>query len=146
MKMNWGTGLIIFFAVFLTFVASFLIFAFNQQNDLVADDYYQQGADYTNQINKNIRSRVFNDSIFIRNNAESFSIKSAFGLKKITDSLKINFYRPSNKKMDFTLSIKCDTVWQTVPKDKLSHGRYKVKFVWKALTDDFEITKDIDIQ
>ena len=55
MKINWGTAIVLFLAVFFCLMAVFVTFALRQNNDLVTDDYYEKGANYSQTIER-IRS------------------------------------------------------------------------------------------
>ena len=69
MKLNWGYSIILFFVVFCSVMIGIMIFAFRQTNDLVTEDYYEKGADYTRQMELNSRSAAYQDSIQINDAA-----------------------------------------------------------------------------
>ena len=47
MKFNWGTGIFTFIIIFLLLCVAFIIFAVRQGVNLVHDDYYEKGVDYS---------------------------------------------------------------------------------------------------
>ena len=63
MKFNWGTGILIFLILFLSASAVFIVFAMRQDVNLVHQDYYEKGVDYTEQMNVNARSKPIADKI-----------------------------------------------------------------------------------
>ena len=50
MKFNWGTGILVFLILFLSASAVFIFFAMRQDVNLVHEDYYEQGVDYSAQM------------------------------------------------------------------------------------------------
>lgn len=50
--MNWGKSIFLFYSLFVIALLSVVYFAFTQDVNLVADDYYKQEIAYENQINR----------------------------------------------------------------------------------------------
>jgi hypothetical protein len=145
MKFNWGHGIFIFMTVFVLLTIFFIIFSLNQSLDLVSDDYYDKGADYSKQIEVNSRSVVYQDSIKIQNNTSSIDIDICQGLVSDKDTLLIHFYRPSDKKSDIKLKFPMSKII-SIPVAGLKKGRYEVKLVWTKLGDLYNIEKEINIE
>jgi hypothetical protein len=144
MKLNWGTGIFIFIIIFLVLCGVFIVFSFNQNNDLVATDYYEQGAGYSKQIEINKRSAIYADSIQV---VDYDSVVVAYVCKSIiqsSDSLELYFFRPSDKAHDF-IAMQAITDSIKLPKTKFIHGRYKVILSWKQNNNKFMVEKDIFI-
>jgi hypothetical protein len=52
MKLNWGHGIFITMTIFIVLMTSFMVRAFNNQEELVAEDYYQQELKYQDRIDR----------------------------------------------------------------------------------------------
>ena len=142
MKFNWGNGILIFIILFLILSSIFIIFSFQHANDLVTDDYYNQGAAYSKQIEINKRSAIYSDSLQITNTNEKIEIQVNKGLLNITDSFQIYFFRPSDKSKDYKIGVlKNERI--IVPKSRLMKGRYIIKLSWKSKKEIYLIEKEI---
>ncbi|MCK9640084.1 MAG: FixH family protein [Prolixibacteraceae bacterium] len=144
-KLNWGTGLIIFFLIFFIWVFSFVFFAMRQNNDLVSDDYYQKGATYSAQILINQRSLAYLDSIRISIMGHQVQIELSKGLVKSADSLQLYFFRSSDKTKDLRLGFKAAESPFLIDKTKLLHGRYQVFLSWSLKNEKFSVVKVLDV-
>jgi len=66
MKFNWGTGIVLAFIGFISFIMYFVITMFSSdrfKNDLVTEDYYGAELLYQNDINKLEKSKDFATAI-----------------------------------------------------------------------------------
>ena len=146
MKLNWGKSLILFFIIFFAWVLYFVLFALRQNDDLVADDYYQKGAKYTDQIDINRRSVSYQDSIQINSTGNSVQIILSKGMTSGQDTMHVYFFRSSDKSKDLNISFKkMDSPFQ-FEKSKLVHGRFIVYFTWNMLNEKYSVTKTVDIE
>lgn len=153
-KINWGTAIVIFFAIFLSLAAIFIVFAIRQNNDLVADDYYEQGAHYSETIEVKKRSLQYYDSITVSQNNSLILIEFAKTLVPNLDSLSIQFYCPSKKENDILFtnfnSIKnIDSLHLTsltFPITDFEKTYYSIKITWKQDNLKYEIDKEIIIK
>lgn len=145
-KLNWGTGLIVFFVIFFIWVFSFVFFAMRQNNDLVSEDYYQQGAKYTDQININKRSAPYKDSLQICFTGNQIQIGLCKSIVTKGDTIQLYFYRSSDKAKDLQLTIKNADSPLLIDKNKLSHGRYQVFVSWYEKGEKFIVKKVVDVE
>lgn len=145
MKLHWGNALVIYFAIFLTLAASFIIFSLKQNNDLEDVDYYNKGANYSTQIEINKRSTAYTDSIRITQTSETISINFSNYLANKAEAMHIHFYRPSNKKFDYQLTIDSLNLNNELSKAKLAKGRYIVKFTWLLNESDYALEQTVFI-
>jgi hypothetical protein len=145
-KLNWGKGLVIFFIIFFAWVLFFVLFALRQTNDLVTDDYYQQGAKYTDQININQRSAPYQDSIQISSSGKQIQIVLSKTITSGNDSIEVFFFRSSDKTKDLKLSFSKSASPFLVDETRLLHGRYLVFFSWNERKEKYNITKTVDVE
>ncbi len=145
MKFNWGHGIFIFMTVFILLGVAAIIFSINQSEDLVSDDYYDKGADYSQQIEVNKRSDIYQDSINIDIVNSNIEVAICQSLKASTDTLLMHFYNPSDKKSDIKLKYPMSGTI-SIPASTFKSGRYEVKMSWTNLNNLFNLKKEILIK
>ena len=134
MKINWGTGIVIAFAIFISFI---LYFVFSVQsnskydNELVYEEYYKQDAKFGAEMVRIQNAQDLVQKPVITNDANGISI--VFPEVYIPKNIKgeVSFYRPSNKKFDFSIPISLSGSSQNVPKKKLLGGRWDINMEWQ---------------
>ncbi|KAF2334869.1 FixH family protein [Flavobacterium daemonense] len=134
MKINWGTGIVIAFALFMTFI---LYFVFEVQsnskydNDLVVEEYYKHDSHFQEEMARvqNAHDLQQKPSITFDNSGVKIAFPVTFESDKITGNVLL--YRPSNKKFDFNTKIALTNSALVIPKDKLVKGRWDVNMEWQ---------------
>ena len=145
MKINWGTGIVIAFGLFMTFI---LYFVFRVQsdskydNDLVVEEYYKHDAHFGDEMTKVQNAEdlaqkpivsIIGEGIFIVF-PEHFISKNIKG--------KVSLYRPSNKKLDFEVPISLSNSTLLIPKKSLVGGRWDINMEWEYSGKTY-LTKEI---
>jgi hypothetical protein len=146
MKLNWGHGIVIFFGIFLTLAAVFIVFAFRHKNDLVTKNYYEKGANYSEQMAIDKRSVLFKDSITVKRTATEIVFHFKPSLINPADSMHIHFFRPSDKALDYYVDIALDTIVVNLDKSIFAQGRYEVKMNWTMGGEAYYLKKDLQIK
>ncbi|PIF33807.1 nitrogen fixation protein FixH [Flavobacterium sp. 9] len=134
MKINWGTGIVIAFALFMTFI---LYFVFEVQsnnkydNDLVVEEYYKHDSHFQDEM-----ARIQNAHDLQQKPSITYTesgVKIAFPATFENDKVKGNvlLYRPSNKKFDFDTQIALTNSALLIPQKKLIKGRWDVNMEWE---------------
>ncbi|UOK41414.1 MULTISPECIES: FixH family protein [Flavobacterium] len=134
MRINWGTGVVIAFALFMTFI---LYFVFKVQVDsqydheMVTEEYYKKELDFQNQIDKQQNANNLTERVSIESNGNGLLIvfPKAFDIAKIKG--KVSLYRPSNQKLDFEVPISLSTSNLLIPKTNLVDGRWDIAVEWE---------------
>lgn len=134
MKINWGTGIVIAFALFISFI---LFFIFKVQsnpkydNELVIEEYYKQDAKFGDEMIRVQNAQDLKQKPVISNTSDGITIvfPDVFIPKNIKG--KVIFYRPSNKKFDFEIPISLSDSTLFVPKNKLLGGRWDINMEWQ---------------
>ncbi len=134
MKFNWGTGIIIAFVCFISFIMYFVIsMNFNDKynHDLVTEDYYKVELGFQNDINKQKNANALEENITYTKTSEGLLLKFPQDLdsKKITG--KVFLYRPSNKQLDFETPISLSEPYLLVPDKRLLDGRWNITIDWQ---------------
>jgi hypothetical protein len=146
MKFNWGTGIILAFICFISFIMYFVIsMNFNKKydHDLVTEDYYKVELSYQDDINKQKNSNTLEENISYTKTPEGLLIKfpENFDFKKITG--KVSLYRPSNKHLDFETPISLSEPYLLVPDKRLLGGRWDISVDWQYLGKSYLFKKSI---
>jgi len=158
MKIHWGTAIVLFFAVFLSLAGVFIVFALRQNNDLVTDDYYEQGAHFSQTIELKKRSFDYKDSVTIVQNKATIAFAFCPSIVAKADSFSIHCYCGSNRKNDFVVTHSSFT-------DSLTSGTkvsnpaifecsrklfkksfYTVQVSWWVNSLQYEVDKEVIIQ
>jgi len=146
MKINWGTGVVIAFALFMAFILYFVFLVQSDtkyDNELVVEDYYIQEGKAQENIEK--ETNVLNLTEKVKISKENNTLKIQFPAEFISDSVKgtVKLYRPSDKKFDFTLPIKLTNNEMVIPQDKLLPGNWEVILDWKHQGKDYLINQSV---
>ena len=134
MKINWGTGIVIAFALFMAFI---LYFVFEVQsnskydNDLVVEEYYKHDARFGEEMEliQNAQDLVEKPKIVLTSEGVVISFPDAFVPNKIKGN--VSLYRPSNKKFDFEIPISISESTLLIPKKSLIDGRWDINMEWQ---------------
>ena len=145
MKINWGTGIVIAFAIFITFI---LYFVFSVQsdtkydNELVVEEYYKHDAKFGDEMARVQNAEDLPQKPEIKRTAEGITIvfPAIFISKDISG--KVSFYRPSDKKFDFEVPISLSNSSLKIPKEKLLGGRWDINMEWQYEGKQY-LTKEV---
>lgn len=135
MKFNWGTGVIIGFGSFMTFILFFVFLVQSNSkydNELVADDYYKQEIKVQGDIESQTLSNALKTKLKIEKTAEGLQIifPADIDYKKINGT--ISLYRPSNQKLDFETKVSLSSPIMLIPNHKLVSGLWEISINWKV--------------
>ncbi|SEG10016.1 FixH family protein [Flavobacterium urumqiense] len=134
MKINWGTGIVIAFALFMTFI---LYFVFKVQsdskydNELVVDEYYKHDVHFGDEMVRIQNAHDLAQKPIISNAQEGITIvfPNIFVPNKIKGN--VSLYRPSNKKLDFEVQISLSNPTLLIPKKSLVGGQWDINMEWQ---------------
>ncbi|MDG1729205.1 MAG: FixH family protein [Algibacter sp.] len=134
MKFNWGTGIVLAFIGFISFIMYFII-TMNVNNkydhDLVSEEYYADELKYQNDIDKLKNAKSLEENISFKRTKEGLIIQfpTNANFKDITG--KMFLYRPSNKQLDFETPISLSDSNLLIPDKRLVDGRWNIKIDWQ---------------
>lgn len=126
---NWGHGITLFYIVFVATLAIVLFKSFNVDHSLVVDDYYAKDIAYQSRFDKTVNS-MNSDLLDIRYDKNNGQVVLDFKHDQKTSG-NIQFYRPSNKSLDFDVQITSNEI--KVPVHHLPVGKWTIKVDWTAL-------------
>jgi hypothetical protein len=126
-KFHWGWGVGIVYSTFVVIFLGILLWSTQLKFDLEDKDYYQKELSYQKQIDKIQRTQNLPEKIKIEIIDSKLVIKFPdFNGKGLTG--KINFYRPSDSKLDFENSIIVNPNREMIlPTSQLTQGLWKLK-------------------
>ena len=134
MKINWGTGIVIAFVFFMSFI---LFFVFRVQsdrkydNELVVQEYYKEERGLEGKMDKENSAIALHDNFRIENTPKAIKIvfPETMDVHKITG--KVSLYRPSDQRLDFEVPISLSSPYLLIPKQDLAGGRWDITVDWQ---------------
>jgi hypothetical protein len=135
MKNNWGTYIVIAFALFISFIMYFVLKVQTDSkydNDLVVEEYYKHDVHFQHEMARiqNAHDLKTKPTITVNENGVTIAFPADFTPKDIKGTVAI--YRPSNKKFDFQVPISfTDSASLLIAKDKLIGGEWYVNMEWQ---------------
>ncbi len=146
MKFNWGTGIVLAFIGFISFIMYFVISMNTNekyQHDLVTEDYYQQELEFQNDIDKETNSKNLAENITWTKTSDGLMITFPESLNINNITGKVFLYRPSNKQLDFETTISLSNYNLLIPDKRLLDGRWNIKIDWQYNGNMYLYKKDI---
>lgn len=146
MKFNWGTGIVIAFIAFISFIMYFVInmnLSDKYETSLVREDYYEAELELQNDIDKENNSKTLETDLTWQRTEEGleFSFPKSLDSKKITG--KVFLYRPSNEQMDLETAISLSHHNLLIPDKRLLDGRWNIKIDWQYNGKSYLYKKEI---
>jgi len=134
MRINWGTSIVIAFALFMSFILYFVIKVQSNSkydNELVVEEYYKKDAKFGAEMVRVQNAADLSDkpAITASNGEVSIVFPKIYDANKITG--KVSLYRPSNKKLDFEIPLSLTNSTLLIPKKSLVGGRWDITIDWQ---------------
>lgn len=144
MKINWGTGIVIAMALFISFILYFVLqMAFSSEYDgeMVEENYYQQEYVYQQEIDGRQNANALKQDVVVNKKQEAFNVDfpQDFNYKNITGT--IYMYRPADKNLDFKIPIQLESSNYTIPLQMLAKGKWEIKISWEYEDMDYRFKK-----
>jgi hypothetical protein len=137
---SWPLGIVVIFIVFILFKVGFIIFSRFHRVDLVSSDYYQQGINYQQQIERQKRTRSMSKNIRCEYNKSAELLKIVFPANKVLGNISgdIHLFRPSDAKQDkwFFLTLNASGE-QIIDVRNLAKGLWRIKIKWIIQSNDY---------
>jgi hypothetical protein len=146
-RINWGTGVVIGIVAFVVMSITMTIIFMTQDVSLVSDNYYEKSLSYQEEIDKQNRTKLLNEEVEINYNGDVISI--LFPSDYISEKMngEMYFYRPSDQKMDFKISLKLsETGTQIIPTQNIEKGFWRLKLNWEMDGNGYYNEKAIIVQ
>lgn len=145
MKINWGTGIVIAFVLFISFILYFVITISIQPEyayDLVDEEYYKKELKHQQVIDKQESTKLLSAEISITKTAIGFDIEFPKEIDNTTSGT-VNFYRPSTKTLDFSIPLKIENNKMRVSHDNLVSGFWNITIDFKSNSKEYLFKKSV---
>lgn len=131
LKINWGTGIAIFYCIFAITLVSAVVKSTTFDNSLVVDNYYEQDLKYQQHLDHVNNTKVLPQTMDVHVNESLATVRLAFPKNLFKSSGTVHFFSPISNKEDVEFDLKLDQhgVMQ-VPVHALRSGRWKIKTSW----------------
>lgn len=144
MKINWGTGVVGAFLLFMSFIMYFVIKVQSNSkydNELVVEEYYKHDAVFDSEMSRIQKAHDLSQKPILNTVSDGILITfpSVYLPQKISGT--VSLYRPSSKKLDFVIPIAIATETLLIPKSKLIEGRWDIAMEWTYEKNSF-LTKE----
>jgi hypothetical protein len=146
MKINWGTGIVIAFIAFISFIMYFVVnMNVNKKydHDLVTEDYYKKELEFQNDIDKETNAKNLVENLSWQKTTEGLVITFPETLIKENITGKVFLYRPSNKQFDFETELSLSNHNLLIPDKRLLDGRWNIKVDWQYNGKSYLYKKEI---
>ena len=146
MKLNWGTGIVIAFVGFISFIMYFVITMNTDKaldHDLVTEDYYKEELEFQNDIDKENNSKSLTENLTWKKTKDGVIITFPESLEINSITGKVFLYRPSNKQFDFETDISLSNHNLLIPDKRLLDGRWTIKVDWQYNGKSYLYKKEI---
>ncbi|WP_460219640.1 FixH family protein [Psychroserpens sp. MEBiC05023] len=146
MKINWGTGIVIAFIAFISFIMYFVVnmnASKKYNTSLVTEDYYKEELEYQNDIDKETNANDLTTNILWKRTDKGLELRfpETMDINKITG--KVFLYRPSNEHVDFETAISLSNHNLLIPDKRLLDGRWNIKVDWQYNGKSYLYKKEI---
>lgn len=121
--MNWGKGIVIGMAAFMTFIIVLVVGLMMNRVDLESEDYYKREINYQEEITAQENANKLESKIEIISNTEFLVVKVPEG--EFT-KIEMHLSRPNDQKMDKLFKIE-GTKSFLINKKELEKGLYTVE-------------------
>ena len=132
MKINWGSGIAIFYSLFVIVMILMVVKSTQNKVHMVQDNYYDKDLNYEEFRLKRENGAVFKDSIRIDYQSKDNSVLIQFSETLAEAKGKILLFRPSNQFMDKQIELKLnDEASMRIPlEENTLRGKWKVQIDW----------------
>ncbi|MFK7952213.1 MAG: FixH family protein [Ekhidna sp.] len=128
--MNWGKSIVLAFVLFAAFILFMVVRAFQEDFDLVAEDYYAQEIGYQKKLEQKANYEKLDTKVLVQLNAENVSITFP---EDQQPKGEIHVYHPSHKALDKRFEINTtNSNQQVVSMNEFIQGQYRINITWES--------------
>jgi nitrogen fixation protein FixH len=133
MRFNWGTGVGLVYAVFVTATIGFVVFALGQPVELVSADYYSRSLTYDERLEAVRRADALGAAVRVARASDAHALMVTLPREHAAAAATgtLTLYRPSSVKADRTVPLALDARGeQRLSLDGLAPGRWILQVDW----------------
>jgi len=133
MKINWGSGIAIFYSLFVIVMIVMVVKSSQNKAHMVQDNYYEKDLNYESFRQKRANGESLKHLLNIRYQGDQNHIKISFPGNLPNIEGDITLFRPSNQYLDKVYKLELDSMGDMIiPLDKrTARGQWKVQIDWK---------------
>lgn len=146
MKFNWGTGIVLAFVGFISFILYFVITMNvddSYNHDLVTKEYYQKELKFQEEIDALERAKKLGMVLVVKQTSSGLLVSFPENLQHKKVSGTVFLYRPSNKQLDFEIPISLSNPYLLIPNKRLLDGRWNIAIQWEYDNKQFLTKKEL---
>ena len=145
-KLNWGTGIVIAMALFMTFILQYVYRAVSNSDnhyELVSEDYYKDELYYQQEINKINDASKLDKNVTVKRIKEGFLVTFPINMDVAKIKGNIYFQRPSDKNLDFEQDISLKEHKLLIKHNNLVAGKWNVRVDWKYEDEEYLLKETV---
>lgn len=149
MRLNWGTSIVIAFALFMSFILYFVLKVQGNpeyDNELVVEEYYKKDARYGEEMQKFQNASELSEKPEISTTADGILITFPTSFESSKTTGTVSLYRASSKGLDFKTALKLNAGTQLIPRGDFAGGLWDITIEWTYGDKEFMIKKDLYIK
>ena len=146
---SWPFGIAIIYGLFVILLLIYVVFSTYNTVDLVTEDYYAKELKYQEYIDRKNRTNTLKEGVIWDYSEKSQTIHLRFPatIDPAQISGKIVFFRPSDARLDNSISINPDTNGlQTLDISNLKQGMWRIKIFWKTNVAEYYNEDTVNIR
>ena len=144
MKFNWGTGIALFYTIFVLALVYQVYRSTQYDHSLVIDNYYEEDLKYQEHYDKLRNSQA--NALKVNYEAANKQLVLEFDEEMKLVQGEVLFFRPNDSSKDFVVKVDPNRQnRQVVATDKLLPGLWKVKIDWNGNGRPYYIEKVVVI-
>ncbi len=133
MKLNWGTGIAIFYVAFMAVMILMVVRASQNSVHLVQKNYYDKDLNYEAFRQSKINAKELKEGIQVKHVRDQQQIVVRFPKTMSDVEGRVTLYRPSNKFQDKLYSIRLNEVNEMyIPAADLTTGLWRIMIDWQS--------------
>src|SRR5690606_34609728 len=140
LKLNWGTGIVLAFIAFMSFILYFVITINTDSaydHDMVTESYYKKELAFEKQRNKEQKSKDLGLDLLVNKTENGLVVSSPEKLDASAISGSACLYRTSDKQREFEVPITLSGSNLLIPEQSLSAGRWNVEITWAYNKEEY---------
>jgi|SRR5690606_18485155 len=140
LKLNWGTGIVLAFIAFMSFILYFVITINTDSaydHDMVTESYYKKELAFEKQRNKEQKAKDLGLDLLVNKTENGLVVSFPEKLDASGISGSVFLYRPSDKQLDFELPISLSGSSLLIPGQSLSGGRWNIEISWAYSNEEY---------
>lgn len=133
MKINWGTGIVLAFIAFISFILYFVFLASSDpqaDHDMVTDDYYKKELEYQKELDASANLKKLSETVSVTRDPSGLSVRFPQTMEPAKIDGTVSLYRPSNEQLDFEIPIQLSDSVLLIPDSRLLDGRWDMRVEW----------------